>query len=184
MFLTRSILNRTNLLVTRSGQWIRCCSNKSSIEPSPKRPSTERPSTGQLSAQQKYAQQNYRDNQEKSKRSKDIALYGFTIVLLAIALTYASVPIYRIYCQATGKGGKPKIADDFLANKVKRMKKNKEKLINVTFIADKDARMRWNFKPTQEEIRVYPGETALAFFTARNPTDRPVSKRASARSFC
>ena len=54
------------------------------------------------------------------------------------------------------------------------MKKNKEKLINVLFIADKDARMRWNFRPTQEEIKVYPGETALAFFTAKNPTNLPV----------
>jgi cytochrome c oxidase assembly protein Cox11 len=25
--------------------------------------------------------------------------------------------------------------------------------------------MAWNFKPLQEEIYVYPGETALAFYT-------------------
>lgn len=86
-----------------------------------------------------------------------MALYGFTVVLVTLALTYASVPLYRLYCQSTGKGGKAKIADDFLANKVKRMKK-KEKLINVNFNADKEARMRWDFKPTQSEIKVYPGE--------------------------
>ena len=174
MFRTRLILNQTSLLVTRAGQF-RCCSNKSPVEP-PKRPATDAAGDGQLTAhQRKIVYQSFVNRQEKTKRSKDIAMYGFTVVLLAIALTYASVPIYRIYCQATGKGGKAKIADDFLANKVRRMKKNKEKLINVTFIADKEARMRWNFKPTQEEIKVYPGETALAFFTARNPTNRPVS---------
>ena len=183
MFLTRSIFNRTSFLAIRSSQF-RCCSNKSSVEsPPPKKPPTERPIIGQLTEEQKkIVYQNYQANQEKRKRSKDIALYGFTVVLLAIAMTYASVPIYRIYCQATGKGGKARIADDFLANKVRRMKKNKEKLINVTFIADKEARMRWNFKPTQEEIKVYPGATALAFFTARNPTDKPVSIRASESS--
>ncbi|XP_046660305.1 cytochrome c oxidase assembly protein COX11, mitochondrial isoform X3 [Homalodisca vitripennis] len=34
--------------------------------------------------------------------------------------------------------------------------------------------MRWNFKPQQHEIKVMPGETALAFYTARNPSDKPV----------
>lgn len=35
--------------------------------------------------------------------------------------------------------------------------------------------MRWQFKPHQREIKLVPGETALAFYTARNPTDRPVT---------
>lgn len=133
------------------------------------------------SAQRNYASQgskppyNRPNYAEEIRRSKDMALYGVTVVLLALALTYASVPIYRLYCQATGKGGKAKVAEDFLANKVKRMKKNKEKLINVAFVADKESKMRWNFMPTQDEINVYPGETALAFFTAKNPTNQPVN---------
>lgn len=173
MFLTRSILNRTSSLVLRFSQF-RCCSNQSSVEPPKRSPAADKRPNAPPTAHQRLAYDKYLNQQEKSKRSKDIALYGFTIVLLAIALTYGSVPIYRVYCQATGKGGKAKISDDFLANKVRRMKKNKEKLINVLFIADKDARMRWNFRPTQEEIKVYPGETALAFFTAKNPTNLPV----------
>ena len=35
--------------------------------------------------------------------------------------------------------------------------------------------MRWEFRPHQKEIRLVPGETALAFYTARNPSDRPVT---------
>jgi len=35
--------------------------------------------------------------------------------------------------------------------------------------------MRWNFKPQQYEIKVMPGETALAFYTAKNPTDKAVT---------
>jgi len=111
---------------------------------------------------------------DRKSRSRDIALYGFTIAVLALSLTYASVPLYRLYCQATGKGGKARIAEDFLANKVKKMKK-RDKIITVIFNADLEARMRWNFKPTQNEVKVYPGETALAFFTAKNPTSLPVN---------
>ena len=35
--------------------------------------------------------------------------------------------------------------------------------------------MRWQFKPHQKEIKLVPGETALAFYTARNPSDEPVT---------
>jgi cytochrome c oxidase assembly protein subunit 11 len=35
--------------------------------------------------------------------------------------------------------------------------------------------MRWQFRPHQKEIKLVPGETALAFYTARNPTDKPVT---------
>lgn len=34
--------------------------------------------------------------------------------------------------------------------------------------------MRWNFKPQQLELDVVPGETALAFYTAVNPSDAPI----------
>ena len=35
--------------------------------------------------------------------------------------------------------------------------------------------LAWKFKPQQREIKVVPGETALAFFTAHNPTNKPVT---------
>ena len=54
------------------------------------------------------------------------------------------------------------------------MEKVKDRVLRIRFNADIGASMRWNFKPQQQEIKVIPGETALAFYTARNPTDKPV----------
>lgn len=59
-------------------------------------------------------------------------------------------------------------------SKVGTMKPIKERKIKVKFNADVAASMAWNFKPLQREITVVPGETALAFYTAKNPTDKPV----------
>ena len=36
---------------------------------------------------------------------------------------------------------------------------------------------RWNFRPQQPVVMVHPGETALAFYTARNPTEKWVRHR-------
>lgn len=54
------------------------------------------------------------------------------------------------------------------------MAKVTDRVLKIRFNADIGASMRWNFRPQQYEIRIVPGETALAFYTAKNPTDQPV----------
>lgn len=124
---------------------------------------------------QRYEQ--YQSFYRKSNKSanQDVLMYGMAIVLLALACSYAAVPIYRIYCQSTGLGGKPTQSDDYLDNKLQNMNKVKDRQITVQFNADASSQLAWNFKPTQNEIKVYPGETALAFYTAKNPLKVPVS---------
>lgn len=173
MYIFRSILNRNSIPIYRH-LYSRPFSHLNHANESSIRKSNKLFAFKSTTNRIKFSSRPNRVNDEMRKKARDVALYSITFVLVTLGLTYASVPLYRIYCQATGKGGKARIADDFLANKVKRMKKNKDKLINVVFVADKEAKMRWNFKPTQDEVKVYPGETALAFFTAKNPTDRPV----------
>uniref|UniRef100_A0A8C1KI08 Cytochrome c oxidase assembly protein COX11, mitochondrial n=1 Tax=Cyprinus carpio TaxID=7962 RepID=A0A8C1KI08_CYPCA len=54
------------------------------------------------------------------------------------------------------------------------MKPVRDHIIKVSFNVDTDASIQWNFRPQQSEIYVVPGETALAFYRAWNPMDKPV----------
>ncbi|XP_061721093.1 cytochrome c oxidase assembly protein COX11, mitochondrial-like [Cydia pomonella] len=47
--------------------------------------------------------------------------------------------------------------------------------IRVRFNTDVASSMHWNFKPQQPDITVLPAKTALAFYSVRNPTDKPVT---------
>ena len=66
------------------------------------------------------------------------------------------------------------VKDGHDKDKVTTMKTNKEKLLTVRFNADKASSMQWNFRPQQSEVKLYAGETALAFYTAKNPTSKPI----------
>ena len=103
---------------------------------------------------------------------RNVVLYSTAGVLVALAASYAAVPLYRIYCQQAGIGGQP-FADS--SDRVSRMKPNKQRLITINFEADTGSRIAWDFKPLQSEINVVPGETALAFYTAFNPRPNPVT---------
>lgn len=108
-------------------------------------------------------------------------LYLLALTVGMVGVTYASVPLYRMFCQATGFGGttRRRSVEEKLAHasalpaSVRDAAKNRE--VTVSFNADVAEGMPWRFVPTQKSVRVRPGETTLAFFTARNKSTRDVT---------
>lgn len=74
--------------------------------------------------------------------------------------------------ETTGLGGSA--AAGHASDQIENMVPVKDRIIKITFNADVHASLQWNFRPQQTEIYVVPGETALAFYKAKNPTDKPV----------
>ncbi|XP_018566667.1 cytochrome c oxidase assembly protein COX11, mitochondrial [Anoplophora glabripennis] len=111
-------------------------------------------------------------NAARKKRIRSTLYYVTAAGVVTVGLSYAAVPLYRMFCQAYSYGGTTNTGHD--SSKVETMSPVKHKPIKIRFNADTAASMRWNFKPQQIEITVFPGETALAFYTAKNPTDKPV----------
>ncbi|KAF8776916.1 Cytochrome c oxidase assembly protein COX11 like protein [Argiope bruennichi] len=112
-------------------------------------------------------------NTDQNVRNRNTLYYLTALVIMVAGSTYLSVLLYRLYCQTTGKGGQAVLEE--AGEKIASMQSIKNRLITVNFNADVNSTMRWNFKPQQPYIRVSPGETALAFYTARNPTSVPVT---------
>lgn len=109
------------------------------------------------------------EKQQQSEHMK-VAYYVSAIAVFIFGLSYASVPLYKVFCQMTGYGGTTQRAD---ASKVVEPVKG-ARIIKVDFVANTHSTMPWTFKPTQTEVRIVPGETALAFYTVNNPTDKAI----------
>ncbi|TGZ71996.1 hypothetical protein CRM22_002342 [Opisthorchis felineus] len=99
--------------------------------------------------------------------------YTMALGVAMVGFGYACVPLYRIYCSKVGVGTNSEFARA-KTEIIKTMKPVKERQITVHFSADTHSKMAWRFKPVQNELTVVPGETALAFYSAENPTDRPI----------
>ncbi|XP_008313204.1 cytochrome c oxidase assembly protein COX11, mitochondrial [Cynoglossus semilaevis] len=112
------------------------------------------------------------EQEDTKTRNRTVLTYIAAAGVGMIGLSYASVPLYRLYCQATGLGGAAVAGHD--TSVVETMKPVKERVLKVLFNADTHASMQWNFRPQQTEIYLVPGETALAFYRAKNPTDKPI----------
>ncbi len=104
-------------------------------------------------------------------KNKSTALSLVALVGGMVMLTYASVPLYRLFCQTTGFGGTTRQAASAPATMGGRE-------ITVRFNADTDADLPWEFAPDQAEVRVRVGENRLVSYRARNKAGRAVTGHA------
>ncbi|KAJ7950756.1 Cytochrome c oxidase assembly protein COX11, mitochondrial [Quillaja saponaria] len=112
----------------------------------------------------------------REKNSQKMLLYLVGLVFAMVGCSYAAVPLYRRFCQATGYGGtiqRRESVEEKIARHVKDNTVTKRE-IAVQFNADVADGMPWKFIPTQREVRVKPGESALAFYTAENRSSTPI----------
>ncbi len=109
-------------------------------------------------------------------RNRRVGTIALAFALAMLALGYASVPLYRLFCQATGFGGTPARASEVEARQVKAAAGSS---ISIRFDGNVDARMPWQFKPERTTTSVIIGQRAMAFFEARNLSDRAVTGTAT-----
>jgi cytochrome c oxidase assembly protein subunit 11 len=89
-----------------------------------------------------------------------------------VGLSFASVPLYRAFCQATGWGGTTQRAEAGADRILQRT-------ITVRFDASTADGIPWRFRPEQASQSLKIGETGLAFFEAENQSGAAVAGRAT-----
>lgn len=91
-----------------------------------------------------------------------------------LGLGFAAVPLYSMFCQATGFNGTARIAKGAEAPG-----EVVGKLINVRFDANVNPKLPWAFEPEKKVERVAVGAREMAFFTATNRSDRTITGSAA-----
>lgn len=114
-----------------------------------------------------------RDNrgQGARRRNRAMALACFGVAAGMVGLAYASVPLYRIFCQVTGYGGTTQVATR-AAEPIARM-------VTIRFDANAARDLGWRFTAPGKPRRIAIGETAMAYFHAVNTSPRAVTGTAT-----
>lgn len=109
---------------------------------------------------------------DQNARTGVLALLGAAAML---ALGFASVPLYRIFCQVTGFGGTTMRATEAEAAAVQIT----NKMISVRFDANVDRQLPWRFamQQTTQDLRI--GSRKMAFYSAENLSGQPITGIAS-----
>ena len=107
----------------------------------------------------------------RQRRNLNLLMVLVGVVAAMTGLSFAAVPLYRIFCAATGFNGTPQRAQ-------RAPTEISERVVTVTFTADVAKGLGWRFQPMQRSLDMKVGETKLAYFVAENLESRPVTGRA------
>jgi cytochrome c oxidase assembly protein subunit 11 len=103
-------------------------------------------------------------------RNTKTALLMALIVAAMIGLAFASVPLFRIFCEATGFAGTPQRADKAPGAVAGQ--------VGVRFDANVHPGLPWRFEPEQTTVRVNPGARTQIFYRAQNLSAKTITGQA------
>lgn len=92
-------------------------------------------------------------------------------VAIMLGLSFAAVPLYRLFCATTGFAGTPLVAKAAPALRGKRD-------IVVRFDTNVGRGLAWSFVPDAAQITLRTGQTATVFFKVTNRTNRETAGQA------
>lgn len=99
--------------------------------------------------------------EELQRRNKKTGMIVLGVIAGMVLLSYASVPLYRIFCQVTGYGGQANMGKEATGEIFDRE-------MTIRFNSDVNPNLPWEFKSDVPSIKLKVGQEALVTFTARN----------------
>jgi cytochrome c oxidase assembly protein subunit 11 len=99
------------------------------------------------------------------------AIVGSVVVAAIIGMvgmSFAAIPLYRLFCSVTGYGGTPSIG-------LAAAPGSSGQTIRVRFNADTNPGLPWTFAPDQLQVSLNLGDQQVAFYHATNKSGRSVS---------
>lgn len=101
---------------------------------------------------------------------RNTVLAGVTVAVMVgmVGMSFAAIPLYRLFCSATGYGGTPSIG-------LAAAPGSSGQIIRVRFNADINPALPWAFAPDQSEVSLNLGDEQVAFYHATNKSSRPVT---------
>jgi cytochrome c oxidase assembly protein subunit 11 len=100
--------------------------------------------------------------------NRTIGIVLTAVIGTMVGVSFAAIPLYRVFCSVTGYAGTPQIGASVAPGATRQE-------ITVRFNANTNPNLPWEFAPVQEEVRLLLGEDHLAFYTARNLARTPVT---------
>ncbi|AJY46066.1 cytochrome c oxidase assembly protein [Martelella endophytica] len=112
-----------------------------------------------------------REETAKPRNNGAVVLMCLAFVFGMGAMSFAAVPLYRIFCQVTGYNGTAQRVDQY-SNVIL------DRRVKVTFDANVAPGFDWSFTPLQKSVSPRIGETVQVMFEAKNKSSEPLRGQA------
>jgi len=116
---------------------------------------------GELATDKLYAE-------TTSDRNRRMLVVIALVVAGMVGLAFASVPLYRLFCQVTGFGGTTQVAENLPTKIATNLPP-----VAVRFDANVSPQLKWEFVPVSAPVSLQPGEQTTIMYRATNIGTQP-----------
>jgi len=109
---------------------------------------------------------------DRDQKNRKVALICTAVFCTMVGVSFASVPLYDLFCRVTGYGGTTQRVEQYSDVILDRK-------ITVRFDSNTAPGLPWEFRPKQRQVELRIGETTEAFYIARNNAKVATSGTAS-----
>ena len=109
---------------------------------------------------------------EVTNKNRRVAGYTVFAVCMMVGLSFASVPLYDLFCRVTGYGGTTQQAEEASDIVLDRD-------VTIRFDASTNSALPWEFKPVQLKVEMKVGQNGIAFYRAKNTSDETIKGTAT-----
>ena len=112
----------------------------------------------------------------RNSAQRTIRRTGLKLAAVALgmfAFGYALVPLYNVICDVTGLNGKTGRVEAESSGDA-----DASRWVTVEFTGNSMSGLPWEFRPQQKTLRVHPGQTAVAYYEARNTAAEAITGQA------
>ena len=105
---------------------------------------------------------------ELKRKNLKVLVTVLAAVFIMVGVSFASVPLYNLFCRVTGFGGTTQVAQDLPDHVLDRT-------VTVKLNSDTASNLPWQFEPDMREIDLQIGQKGFVSFHAENKTDVPIT---------
>ena len=100
---------------------------------------------------------------QRDKTNNRLLAVVAVVAMSMVGLAYATVPLYKLFCQVTGFGGTTQIATQAPEQALLAVEP-----LAVRLDANVNPQLNWSFVPVEQEVSLKPGEEITAIYRATN----------------
>jgi cytochrome c oxidase assembly protein subunit 11 len=108
------------------------------------------------------------DTKELARRNRRVMICALIFVCVMISVCFAAVPLYRVFCNATGLAGTTRRGTAAVHTAAANAR-----TITIRFDSSVDGALPWDFRPEQQTLDLKIGQTGFTSFTAHNLSGQP-----------
>jgi len=111
-------------------------------------------------------------DKNKYKKPYFVLILCFGIFFFMLSLSFAAVPLYKLFCQVTGYGGTPQIA-------IIKSSDIGERDFTIRYDVNVSSELNWEVKPEFDYHDIVTGENIFTYYKAKNLSDKAIDGTAT-----